>query len=174
MRNSLCITAAAVCSLIASATPTAKATILPVNGSVSPNSQPNPLSGTTLVAATGPEAFNVSLNGSTMAGNVQEWVVTNNSGNIYGGSPYLSFVFQLELDSGASATGAPASIQHLADSGFLGSLTDAGYTAFTGIAFPNAADRSITGDEVEFDWCPPPGGNPLPPPVTTTDRWHEH
>jgi hypothetical protein len=166
LRKSLCITAAAVCSFVASAAQTAKATILPVNGSVAPNSQPNPLSGTTLIAATGPEAFNVSLNGSSMAGNVQEWVVTNNPGNIFGGAPFLTFVFQLELDSGTSATGAPASIQHLGDSGFLGSFTDAGYTASTGSAFPNAADRSITGDEVEFDFLPP-SGNPLPPPVTT-------
>ena len=150
------ISAAVVCAVSALAVSSANATILPQNSSVPPNAQPNPLNGTSVLASTGNENFNVSLNGSTMSGTVTEYVVTNYNGNIFGSSN-VSFVFQVQLTGGSTPNNAAVYLQRIADSGFAGVNTDVGYTGIqaVGVWNPSSADRSSGGDEVAFNFTPP-------------------
>ena len=150
------IAAAVACALGVIAVCSADATVLPQNSSVTPNAQPDPLSGTALVTSTGPESFNLSLNGSTMSGVMQEFVVTNYTGNIFG-STNLTFVFLAQLTGGTTPSGAAVYLERVADSGFGGVNVDVGYRGVqaVGVWNPSTADRTSGGDEVAFNFIPP-------------------
>src|ERR1700753_4182733 len=117
MRKLICFTAAA-CSFLGLVAPKAHAIILAPNATVSPNAQADPFSGT-LVASTGVENFSVSLNGATLTGDAQEYVITNYSGNMFGSSN-LTFVIQVDVTGGTTTSGNPAFVQRVGDSGFTG------------------------------------------------------
>jgi hypothetical protein len=133
----------------------AGATTLPVGGSVTPNSQSDPFASSTVLATTGPENYSASLNGESIAGTAQEWVLTGFSGNPFGAND-LTFVLQVALTSGTSNDGASPVVERIANSGYgSGVQTDAGFNASSGQVQPSSANRPTGGNLVAFNFLPP-------------------
>jgi hypothetical protein len=141
---------------LALATSQAHATLLPINSTVTPNAQANPLVGTTILANTGVQNFNVSAGPSSIIGTGQEWVVRGFAGNPFGAGD-LTFVYQVTLTGGQSSPGVPAILERVTGSGYISAfLTDAGYNQSDAQVIPASASRSAP-DIVSFNFVPPIG-----------------
>lgn len=131
------------------------ATNLPVGGSVTPNSQANPFSGSTIVGNTGVENYSASLNGESISGTAQEWVLQGYAGNPFGAAD-LTFVLQVALTGGTSNSGGSPILERIANSGYGSSvLTDVGYNTSQGQVAPSSANRPTSGNLVAFNFLPP-------------------
>ncbi len=133
----------------------ANATTLPVGGSVTPNSQGNPFTGSTIVGNTGVENYSASLNGESISGTAQEWVLQGYAGNPFGAGD-LTFVMQVSLTGGTSSSGGSPILERIANSGYAASFqTDVGYNTASGQVAPSSANRPTSGNLVAFNFLPP-------------------
>lgn len=137
------------------ATPEAKATLLLSGGTAVPNAQSDPLSAT-ILADTGVQNFNVSMNGDSMSGTGQAWVVTGFSSNPFGAAD-LTFAYQVSLTGGSTATGEAEIIERITASSFGSFSTDVGYHQQTAAqVIPPSANRSANGAIIGFDYTTTP------------------
>lgn len=134
------------------ATP-ARALVLAPNDSNKPAvaASSNPLTGTTIVANTGVQNFNVTSidNSSSIIGTGQAWVVSGWTGNQYGLND-LTFVYQVSLTGGI---GSP-DIGSISVSNFASWNTDAFYfnVPTSGQLSPDLFGRASTGAVVTFNY----------------------
>jgi len=144
-----CLALSAAIGVAFAASP-AQATLLPPGTPAGvPNAQGDPLTGTTIVANTGVQNFNVTMSGETITGTGQAWVVSGFADNPFAGG--LTFVYQVHL------TGAPGEIlERITASSFAGFSTDVGYH-LTGVQIPpQTASRSGgSGSIVGFSYLAP-------------------
>jgi hypothetical protein len=147
--------AALLVAALAMITASANATTLPVGGSVTPNSQANPFTGSTIVGNTGVENYSASLNGESISGTAQEWVLQGFAGNPFGAAD-LTFVLQVSLTGGTSNNGGSPILERIANSGYGASVqTDVGYNTASGQVAPSSANRPTGGNLIAFNFLPP-------------------
>jgi hypothetical protein len=148
----------ALAAALATAAPQARATFLPVGGSVTPGVGSDPLTGTTIVATTGPEAFDQALGGEEIKGTATAWAVTGYSGNPFGLADY-TFVYRVTLTGGSTVNGNPPVIERLGGSAFGGFQTDVSFNTsslLAGTVVPSSAVRSSgAGNVVSFGFSSP-------------------
>jgi len=144
-----------VVTTLAAITLSANATTLPTGGSVTPNSQANPFTGSTIVGNTGVENYSATLNGESISGTAQEWVLQGYAGNPFG-SADLTFVMQVSLTGGTSSSGGSPILERIANSGYAAAIqTDVGYNTASGQVAPSSANRPTGGNLVAFNFLPP-------------------
>jgi hypothetical protein len=107
------------------------------------------------VGNTGVENYSASLNGESISGTAQEWVLQGFSGNPFGAG-HLTFVLQVALTGGTSNQGGSPILERIANSGYGASVqTDVGYNTASGQVAPSSANRPTSGNLVAFNFLPP-------------------
>jgi len=147
---------------IAFATPQARATTLLPGTTVVPGAEVlDPLSGTTILANTGVQNFNVIQGGNSLVGTGQSWAVTGYLGNPFGTGD-ITIVYQVSLTGGTTGTSPPLPqvIERVTGSSFDSFMTDVGYfvqSSPLGEVPPTTASRTASGNIIAFDTLIPVG-----------------
>jgi PEP-CTERM motif len=151
MNNRWLLTAAALLGLLA-ATHEARASILLPGATDATVSEADPLLGSTILANTGLQSFNITNpgTGDVFAGTGQAWVVSGYSGNPNGLSD-LTFVYQVSLSSSPPTT-SDETIERVSMSNFGLFSTDVGYNQTGAQVIPATADRTSNGSTVGFNF----------------------
>jgi hypothetical protein len=132
----------------------AHATLLPINSTVVPNAQANPLTTGSVIANTGVQSVSAALGGNSITGTAQSWVVTGFAGNPFG-SQFDTFVYQVSLTGGTNTSNTPVILERVTGAGYDSFSTDAGYNASGSQVVPTSADRSSNGNVVGFNFISP-------------------
>jgi hypothetical protein len=147
---------------VMAAAPSANATLLAPGVTVGPpiSADANPLAAT-ILANTGVQAYSVTgVDGSTLVGTGQAWVVTGFAGNPFGAG-FLTFVYQVTLTSGTTATGAEQTLERVTASSMGTFSTDVANSAVLTQISAATADRTANGTVVGFNFIPPGTAIPI-------------